>query len=210
MLFQDVLMDFRRTMRQCQAVIDPILIAELRTATRDDHVRLDDDLKLFDRVMTKTGRCELVSAYYRLHSGAEAQLSPWLVDVPGLAFASRLRAPQILEDLIYLGGEIPQSPLAPAIGSIAEAFGWMYVLEGSSLGGRVIHRALANAGVDLQGLGFLHPYGSGTGAQWKAFVTTLESFQRRQPAAMPAVLAGSRAGFKFAYDVLSERSSLRN
>jgi heme oxygenase (biliverdin-IX-beta and delta-forming) len=56
----------------------------------------------------------------------------------------------------------------------AEALGALYVLEGSSLGGRVILKELKRRGASLAGLGFLDPYGADTGKRWRSFLIILE------------------------------------
>jgi heme oxygenase len=56
----------------------------------------------------------------------------------------------------------------------AEALGALYVLEGSSLGGRVILKELKRRDVSLAGLGFLDPYGADTSRRWQSFLAILE------------------------------------
>jgi heme oxygenase len=63
---------------------------------------------------------------------------------------------------------------SPDIRTRAEALGAFYVLEGSSLGGRVILKELKSRGASLTGLGFLDPYGPDTGQRWRSFLVILE------------------------------------
>ncbi len=80
--------------------------------------------------------------------------------------------------------------------SAAAALGAMYVLEGSTLGGRVIERHCAGPlGVSpVHGGAFYHGYGARTGALWQAFGAVLESHDTdaRRRAAM---LHGARSCF---------------
>ena len=82
------------------------------------------------------------------------------------------------------------------VASAATALGAMYVLEGSTLGGRVIERHCAGPlGVSpTHGGAFYHGYGARTGALWQAFGAVLESHDTdaRQRAAM---LLGARSCF---------------
>ena len=82
------------------------------------------------------------------------------------------------------------------VASPAIALGAMYVLEGSTLGGRVIERHCAGPlGVSpAHGGAFYHGYGARTGALWQAFGVVLESHDtdERQRAAM---LHGARSCF---------------
>jgi heme oxygenase len=68
----------------------------------------------------------------------------------------------------------PPLPAFPSPASPSEALGLFYVLEGSTLGGRLILRELARRGVDLADLTFLDPYGTETGARWRSFLAVLE------------------------------------
>lgn len=46
------------------------------------------------------------------------------------------------------------------ISNRAEALGFLYVIEGSTLGGRLILRELAAGGAEITGLSFLDPFGA--------------------------------------------------
>ena len=86
---------------------------------------------------------------------------------------------------------------APGPDSRAEALGWLYVLEGSSLGGKVIRKQVTSSGGDMTGLGFLDPYGAELGARWRAFLNVLER-EGRSEADLEAMVAGAQAGFRYA------------
>jgi heme oxygenase len=63
----------------------------------------------------------------------------------------------------------------PDVSHVSSAFGCLYVIEGSTLGGQIISRHLrARLNVTPQAGGlFFHGYGEETGAMWKAFCSTL-------------------------------------
>lgn len=177
------------------------IIEALREATGEAHKALETDIGLFERVADPERRRDLVARFHRLHASVEPAVEPWLKDTPGLAFEHRRRAEGIARDLEDLGGQ-PLTSTSPHVASAAEALGWWYVLEGSSLGGRVIHRTLVGQGKDLVGLSFLHPYGADTGDWWRRFVEVLDAADRREPEARPDVLTGGVAGFRYAHEVL--------
>jgi len=93
--------------------------------------------------------------------------------------AERRNAGLILQDLRALGfstDALPQSDALPAISSTAEALGALYVMEGSTLGGRLISRMLLKKeGLQLTGdhLHFFNGYGEETGSKWKTFINLL-------------------------------------
>jgi heme oxygenase len=144
------------------------VIAALRTATGTQHARLDAGLDAVGRFSDPGQRLGLCARYAAFHVPADAVLAPWLSEVSGLELDSRSRAPL----LARFAGE-QALPAFPAPASRAEALGMLYVLEGSTLGGRFIVGALAARGVVEPDLAFLDPYGKETGARWRAFLVVL-------------------------------------
>ena len=92
---------------------------------------------------------------------------------PAWEIADRLRAHLILEDFEQ-NGIAPGLPLCPAVPPLhtrQQLLGAMYVVEGSTLGGQVITRQLAQAGIPLRA--YFTGYGARTGPRWKAFCQLL-------------------------------------
>ena len=120
----------------------------------------------------------------------------------GAGFEPRSRANGIAQDLTILGQRTspPARPAAPT--SAGEALGWVYVAEGSMLGGRIIRRRLAAEGRDLDGLGFLDPYGEETGARWRAFMDLLDLACVSGRATVEQIVKGGVDGFAFAHRTL--------
>lgn len=58
---------------------------------------------------------------------------------------------------------------------MAQAFGSLYVMEGSTLGGKMIYKVVKELlGLDEQnGLSFFYGYGAETGNKWKIFQQSL-------------------------------------
>lgn len=94
--------------------------------------------------------------------------------------ADRRKSSLLLEDLRRLGQSTDDLPLCtdlPTITNSAEAFGALYVLEGSTLGGKQIARMLAKNGAVPEGTTqFFSGYGEQTGSRWKSF---LQAFNRQ-------------------------------
>ena len=174
------------------------IVARLRSATGEAHARLEDRLNIVEALAHPDGRRRLVARFFGLHAGAEPALAPLMSGLAGLDFAARDRAPLLERDIAALGlerGRVPVCPVEPPACE-AEALGFFYVLEGSTLGGRIIRREMEARGLSGDGLSFLDPYGPETGARWRAFLDVL---RRRAPAgsraATDAVVRGGVAGF---------------
>ncbi len=117
----------------------------------------------------------------------------------GLTLAERGKVSLLSADLASLRLSPLDAPCAvPAdvVASPATALGAMYVLEGSTLGGRMIERhcAVPLGMSPSHGGAFYHGYGARTGALWHAFGAVLESHDTdaQQRAAM---LHGARSCF---------------
>lgn len=168
----------------------------LRDTSQADHQRLEAGLDILGAVSTAAGRSRVVQGFYRLHAEAEAALAPWFADRPDVAFADRRRTGRLAADIATLGGRPPRpGPSGVVVRSFAEALGWLYVLEGSTLGGKAIRRALLARGDTITGLSFLDPYGPQTGERWRAYLAVLEN-EARTPDDVAAMAAGARAAFR--------------
>ena len=175
----------------------------LREATAADHARLEVLSDIPARLKSRRKRTAVVAGFLRLHREVEAALEAWLEDVPGLEFADRRRSALIAVELATLGGTAhPDAPWPFVVGSRAEALGAFYVLEGSTLGGRVIRRELEAAGADFTGLGFLDVHGDRTGERWRAFLAVLAAHATDADAEAD-MIRGAQAAFRHAERRLS-------
>jgi heme oxygenase len=104
-------------------------------------------------------------------------------------------------DLASLGmapdaiASLPLCAAAATLGSSpAKALGTAYVLEGSTLGGQVINRALAGASwAPPGGLRYFTPYGENTGAMWRE---TLETLANASPDSDLEIISGAVETFE--------------
>ena len=169
---------------------DPL--AALRHATREHHQRIDRLMDL--RRMQEPGHyawvLQVLDAY---HAGWEpavaaalpAERRPWL--------QARSRRPFLEQDLRVLGiAAGAPAWLAPFPGAAA-AWGSIYVMEGSALGGQFISRSLARAGRQ-QGVSYFHGWGEATGAMWRD-VRELLAGELGTPAAVAQACAAARQTF---------------
>lgn len=171
-------------------------LARLRAATGAVHQRLELRLDAVEQLADRTRRDALVHRYAALHLPADEALSSLLHEVDGLDYRARSRTPL----LAHLAGPV-EHPAFPSPGSRAEALGMLYVLEGSTLGGRLILRELARRGVEDARLAFLDPYGGETGRLWRGFLQVLER-EAVHYLSLAQAEAGAMRGFEHAEHVL--------
>lgn len=175
----------------------PPALSALRRATAADHSALENEAGIERRLADPAGRAAIVGAFHHFHAGLEAGAHPLVGGLDG-AFQPRSRAEGIARDLLDLG--VTPGPVLPPEPprSAGAALGWVYVAEGSMLGGRIIRRRLASAGCDLLGLSFLDPYGDQTGERWRAFLVLLEQACAEGTATIDQVVEGGKAAFAYA------------
>jgi heme oxygenase len=125
----------------------------------------------------------LLKTFYGFYFPLQNKISRILTDSDLADISERKLASLVLEDLLSLGYPVTDIPICrdlPAISNKAEAFGCMYVMEGSTLGGRIISKWLqSNTFISLQEeqLHFFSGYKEQTGAKWKTFLDALNEQQ---------------------------------
>lgn len=173
---------------------DRALLA-LRQATRERHARIDrlvDVSRMGDR-----GR------YGRILQAFHAFLGPWEQSVANALPAhrhawlhQRSRRHFLQQDLAALAlTPLDGSPAVPRLAGNAAAWGSLYVLEGSALGGQVITRALAGAGLAPgRGSSYFNGWGDDASAMWREFRTELRA-ELARPDCIAAACAAACATF---------------
>lgn len=152
---------------------DGVLLA-LRAATRTHHDRIEHLLAL-DAPMPLARYATVLQGFHRFLSAWEpelrdalpARLHGWLADRERIGFVEK--------DLAFLGAQAApaHTPVPPCLPerSVAAAFGSLYVIEGSALGGQVITpRLKRDLGLEPgRGASYFYGYGERTGAMWREF-----------------------------------------
>lgn len=164
----------------------PLSILErLKLGTHARHVAIESRTVLLDKNLSYSNYSQCLQRFFGYYAPLEKRMlkSPaW--DEAGFVYDNRYKTPQIVQDLLALGvaknalTSIPQCNTLPELKTTAQLFGCLYVLEGATLGGRIISKHL-NAILNLTpdfGCSFFAGYGQQTGSQWKAFGACLTSF----------------------------------
>lgn len=118
----------------------------------------------------------------------------------------RAKLPLLDADLAAVDVPAVTTPLTSPTLDIPAALGALYVLEGSTLGGRVIERHVRQT-LDISpesGGSFFHGYGEGTGPMWQAFGRSLEAWVA-QHGKGAEVVSGANACFTWLGDWLALR-----
>lgn len=153
----------------------PDLSARLRTETRAAHEAIEGALDLEASLATPAAYRDLLARFYAFHAGWEPALGEAIGD-PAF-FDPRRKLGLLAADLAHLGlsrdemAALAPCPPAPPLATAAQAYGALYVLEGSTLGGQLISRQVADrlgfGGLD--GAHYYNAYGRAVGAMWRAF-----------------------------------------
>ena len=172
------------------------VLAAVREATRPLHDALERDLDMVATLATASGRRRVLGAFLGVYEPAERVLLPRLAPIAGLDYAQRLKTARLRADLAELGVDAPAidalpRSAPPRLADAATALGFAYVLEGATLGGRIIRRQALAAGLSDAGLAFFDFYGPETGPRWQAFCAVLEAH------AADLVAAGAVTGFGY-------------
>lgn len=136
-----------------------------------------------------------------------------LVDDVILDISERKKASLILNDLKSIGEEKQKGHTflknSDQKYSVPFALGMLYVLEGSTLGGRFILKNIQeNLGLDEEnGVSYFSGYGNKTGSYWKKFLAYFTEFEA-QNNTEEEIIAGADFAFTIIGKHLSENSSL--
>ena len=158
----------------------------LKQATQSRHEALEQNA--FSAALLSPGLnldryVNILQRFYGFVLPVEEQVYPWLTEVldPINRF---LRAELLRSDLTTLGMRqeqipaLPRMAFLPEVNNLADAFGVVYVLEGSKLGGQFISRHIHQilALTPENGLLFFHGHGREAGRYWNEFRQAMANF----------------------------------
>lgn len=141
-----------------QASEKKMIIALKALETKEDYIRMLNWLYGFYSPMETLIRRQLTSDVFPdMDKRCRAEYLLWDIQRSGLAVPS----PDTCHEL-------------PAIDSIDRALGALYVLEGSTLGGRIIAGMVSRQLGTTDSLSFFNGYGAETGTMWQSFKEFLD------------------------------------
>jgi heme oxygenase len=149
-------------------------MVRLRQKTLMLHLRLKQRIDLFHHLKTLEDYRRLLEKFMGFYGTLEITLAKQFNRrAGGFDFERRRKVPMLVSDLRALGFKqfttLPRCASLPAISSTSQAFGCLYALEISTLGGQILTRHLNRVfGVSPgSGCSFFHSYGDQTVMMWR-------------------------------------------
>ena len=160
-------------------------------------------LPCLNSIASRHDYVQLLKAFYGFFSPVEDAVAPFITIAVLPDFQQRRKADFIVADLAALQQQQSHIPLAtnlPRIQNLQQALGALYVIEGSTLGGRGIAKMLlknSNAHLEAGHLQFFNGYGAATGTMWATFVNVLNAFSFTQSEMEEMVEAANQTFYFF-------------
>lgn len=140
----------------------------------DTEVKLQSQ-KIFDKSYTLEDYKTLLIHNYQLISRYEPQIQKQLQSYPELKLELRSKIAALKTDLNNLNIQTMDENPTHNLENEAEAFGALYVMEGSTLGGNVIAKQLKrNLEFENVEFNYFGVYGENTGVYWNEFKSIID------------------------------------
>ncbi|MBM9914985.1 MULTISPECIES: biliverdin-producing heme oxygenase [Stenotrophomonas] len=170
----------------------------LKAATRDSHGALDKRIMAGDIFADRSNFARFLRVQYRFHRSIDALYASPALDALLPDLAERRRLQQVRSDLQDLEQALPGEDII-ALGNdlpLPTALGWLYVAEGSNLGGTVLYKMAAALGLDRDfGARHLAAHPDGAARHWRGFTAALDAVVL-SPAQEQEVIDAADAAFR--------------
>ena len=156
-----------------------MLMQKLKESTRPQHEAVEGSVDVMSKLFSLEDYKLMIAKFRSFYSGYEPTLPYADLKAAGFDYDERRKLPSLDADAQALGLEGGEAFTAlPDVSSLARAFGSIYVIEGSTLGGQVISRHLKeHLGLTPENGGaFFASYGSQVGSMWKQFGQAVTKF----------------------------------
>jgi heme oxygenase len=157
----------------------PLITDLLKERTLGPHQQLEKlVIGIIKNIASTDDYVNLLQPFYGFFAATEKLLEPF-IDADTLPdYTLRRKASSIKHDIDALGGttgSLPNTRQLPCIRTIEDAFGALYVLEGSTLGGQYIAKMITDKlGLpNTDCLTFFKSYGTDTPKMWQVYQQAL-------------------------------------
>ena len=185
--------------------VEPVM-SRLRDQTRPQHEAAEAVLAHLMDSPSLRGYRIVLERWYGFYAVLEPRLDAWHRRTGLLDREPRRRLPLLAADLDALGcGQaalpgLPRCPDVPPIRTTADGLGALYVVEGSTLGGRLLRARLLEAGLPPGVCHFLGSGGRDVGRLWRECRAVTTAWVEQHPADADDVVASARATFDAVVD----------
>lgn len=186
----------------------------LKDQTKQHHDRTEEVLRagnILSGAITLMEYKRLIHVLYTFHRQYEAPVFEQVEKIfpENFDLKRRIKLTRLEKDMTALNSVAEPGDSAEILNA-AIALGFLYVMEGSTLGGQVIVKSLMKQSfiVDTHALHYYTGYGEKTGLMWKEFKDTLDSFPE-DPKFYQQVVDGASTAFQRMIDIAISNNSLR-
>ena len=122
---------------------------------------------------------KFLALFYSFFGGMEVKIKKHFDQAKLPDYDQRRKTSSLVRDLTYLNEKLPllaQTNSLPRITNHFQALGALYVIEGSTLGGRIISKMLTEqlSMPGFFGMSFFNGYGDQTAIMWEVFKSALD------------------------------------
>jgi len=152
-----------------------MLAEQLKKDTLTNHQQLEKMLVgRMKAIRSKEDYVELLQLFYSYFGGLEKLIDQHLDKSILPDYDQRRKSASLAQDITSLGGTPPNvatGEALPLINNHLQAMAALYVIEGSTLGGKFISKMIAQQLniIDGAGLSFFNSYGDNTEVMWNTF-----------------------------------------
>ncbi|MEQ1764588.1 MAG: biliverdin-producing heme oxygenase [Pyrinomonadaceae bacterium] len=156
-----------------------MILQKLKESTRQQHEDVEGAVDVMSKLFSLDDYKRMIGKFHSFYSAYEPTLPYAELKEAGFDYDQRRKLPSLEADAKALGlekGSIFDD--LPDVSSLPKAFGSIYVIEGSTLGGQVISRHLKEQlGLTPENGGaFFASYGPMVGPMWKQFGEAITAY----------------------------------
>ncbi|MBC7452044.1 MAG: biliverdin-producing heme oxygenase [Cytophagales bacterium] len=191
-----------------------MILEDIKSETAVFHAKVEASAlmsPITSKKITKDQYIHILNVFYAYFSGIEQQIDQ-VSDIMNFLpdYTTRRKSEWLLVDLEHLHAEMEPATdiVLPEITTIAQALGALYVMEGSTLGGRFISMTLKESmGIDASsGTLFFNGYGPETGTKWTGFKQALTDYCTDEQKSQDVIAVANETFSKF-YDWIVKAGS---
>jgi heme oxygenase len=180
-----------------------MLADHLKTETLLNHQQLEKLLVgRMKAIRSKEEYLQLLQLFYGYFGGLEKKINLYITEKELPDYAERRKSAALANDINSMSG-VPvanaEGSQLPEIGNVAQAFAALYVIEGSTLGGKIISQMIARQLelTDGHGLSFFDSYGDATAQMWTRFKDALNTQGNTKPEQDDVIYTANQTFIKF-------------